>query len=210
MLNNTKLLVKICGMTKQEDLDLVASLNFDFAGFIFAKKSPRYLSLAQAANLQSPTLKRVGVFVDNSPTELLQIMQEARLDFAQLHGDQGEEFCKSLQDTKIIKVFWAQRYSSAVELENEMQRFKKLATFFLIDAGTQGGGTGKSFDWNIMKTIQVPCPCFLAGGLSPQNAKQAAELNFDNFKGLDFNSGVESSPGKKDSLALRQVFEILK
>lgn len=203
-------LIKICGLANQADLDAVARLGFDFAGFIFAEKSPRRVTPEQAAGLHSQGIKRVGVFVEQGADEIRRIMRAARLDYAQLHGEQRPEDCAALAPHQVIKVFWPERHEDAAALEADMRRFAEHAAFFLLDAGQGGGGSGQAFAWERLRSCAMPRPWILAGGLSPKNAQAALALCLPRMAGLDVNSGVESRPGQKNHEALARLHNVLK
>ena len=201
-------LIKICGLTNQADLDAVVRLRFDFAGFIFAGASPRRVTPEHAATMHSQGIKRVGVFVEQRPEEILHIMRTARLDYAQLHGEHGPEVCAALAPYGVIKVFWPERYTDATALEEDMHRFAEYTDFFLLDAGQGGGGSGHSFAWKRVQTCAPPRPWFLAGGIAPENALAALALPLPHRVGLDVNSGVEIRPGEKDLQKLQQLYTL--
>ncbi|MFW6236593.1 MAG: phosphoribosylanthranilate isomerase [Desulfovibrionales bacterium] len=198
-------LVKVCGMTTAEDATLCARLGADLVGFIFHRSSPRNITPARAAAIPSFGMIRVGVFVQQSVDEVLAIMNQARLDMAQLHGDQDESFCKGVGPEQVIRVFWPGRYSGQGEFRTELSRFARCCTYALLDAGTSGGGHGTSMDLSLLHDISIPMPWFLAGGLGPDTIGPA--LSHCSPQGVDLNSGVESSPGKKDEKKLCQTLE---
>lgn len=201
-------LIKICGLTRPEDAAYCAELGINMVGFIFHPQSPRRLSPAKAAALDTGLAVRVGVFgPDVSPAQTKAIMAEARLDLAQLHADQDEDFCRRLGPDKIMRVFWPQRYQAPELLAAELNRFHHLARLFLLDAGQLGGGHGQALDLDFLRLTAVPTPWLLAGGL---NAARLGELKnqpaLSGLCGFDFNSGVESAPGQKNSALIQAVW----
>ncbi len=199
-------LVKICGMTRMQDVELCASLGADLLGFIFHPKSPRNVDPDFVASVKTGITK-VGVFVDQPHPEVLEIMEHCGLHAAQLHGDQDFHFCWRIGPDRSIKTFWPAMYKSAKALENAMAGYEEACGHFLLDAGTIGqGGTGETIDFGILQDIEIQTPWFLAGGLGPHNLREALALN---PSGLDINSGVEREPGVKDEAKLREVFGIL-
>lgn len=192
------MILKICGMKRQADLDAAREAGFDFCGFIFHQQSPRYIDAASAARFETGAMKRVGVFVDSTPSEILEIMKIADLDFAQLHGNQGEEVAKALGWEKVIRVIWPNRYKNMTEAAREMSGHK--CAMFLLDAGQRGGGSGKNLDWQGLAELHIAESWLLAGGLNEANLQEALKLC--NPSGLDFNSGLEISPGIKDHVKL--------
>ena len=202
------LLVKVCGMTRPEQVSAIDEMGADFLGFIFAAKSPRHVTPEHVAAIERGKAKRVGVFVEQDADSVCRIMDQAKLDLAQLHGGQSEDFCRRVGPERIIKVFWPQRHASLDALLEEMNRFKDLCSLMLLDAGTSGGGHGQSLDFAALSGLAAPKPWLLAGGLSPDNAARAVREAHPT--GLDLNSGVEASPGVKDIHRVEQAFHIIK
>ncbi len=201
------MLVKVCGITRAQDAQALQGLGVsgqgvDLLGFIFAGKSPRLVTPKFVAGLPPGPARRVGVFVEQTPDQVSQIMDAARLDFAQLHGAQDPEFCRQVGPERVITVFWPQRHATLAELEAEMARYADACAMMLLDAGASGGGHGRSLDFPALRGLHAPRPWLLAGGIGPDNAAQALEAA---PAGLDLNSGVETSPGVKDADKVRQV-----
>jgi phosphoribosylanthranilate isomerase len=148
------------------------------------------------AGFETLAARRVGVFVDQSPAEVRHIMDEARLDLAQLHGGQPREFCRIVGPERVIKVFWPQR--SPGDLGREMADFGEAAAFFLFDAGQAGGGHGRPLDLDLLAGLEPPKPWLLAGGLEAASVQSLAARPPTGLMGFDFNSRVETAPGLKD------------
>lgn len=199
------MMLKLCGITRQADLDCAQELGFDFCGFIFHAKSPRHVLPQTAAGLQSGAMKRVGVFVEHAPSEILEIMRIARLDYAQLHGNYGPEAVGMIGAGRVIRVLWPQRYATRAELEQEAA--KSDCAWYLLDAGTSGGGSGSALAWRELAGLALPAPWFLAGGLDGVNA--GAALSACSPHGLDFNSGLEQSHGCKSHAKMRAAVRAL-
>ncbi len=134
---------KVCGLRRQEDLDLAIDLDVRMCGFIFHPKSPRYIEPEDAAQLQSGTMLRVGVFVDQDAEEIARIMDIARLDLAQLHGQHSVECAEALGADRVIRVLWPEKYESLDALREAMQFYASSCAYYLLDAGQSGGGSGK-------------------------------------------------------------------
>lgn len=202
------MLVKVCGMTLPDQVAALDALGVDFLGFIFAAKSPRCVTPEHVASIPRGRAIRVGVFVEQNAAEVNRIMDAAGLDMAQLHAGQDEAFCEAVGPDRVIRAFWPQRHATRAELEAEMARFADSCALMLLDAGTSGGGHGKSLDFAGLAGLQAPRPWLLAGGLSPANAAQA--LREARPAGLDINSGVESAPGVKNLDRTKETFNIIK
>lgn len=187
--------IKVCGLTRQGDVNAAARLGVAFCGFIFHPGSPRYLAPEAAAILETGGMARVGVFVEQDTEEILAIMEKARLDYAQLHGAQSTICAERIGPGRVIRVLWPERFLDRDDLEAAMVAHAKTSAWFLLEAGRMGGGSGQSLNWANLAGLQPPRPWLLAGGLSPVNA--AAAVAACHPDGLDFNSGVEEAPGKK-------------
>ncbi len=202
-----EIFVKVCGITNQKDADLCVQYDADLIGFIFHEKSPRNMTVEKVRAIETDGLMRTGVFVDQSVDEIKHIMQHARLNLAQLHGDQDLEFCKALGKTRVMKVFWPERYATREALEEDMERFAPYSRFYLFDAGSKGGGHGVQQDWSFLAGTRGIKTWFIAGGLGPDTLKQA--IMGCNPCGIDLNSGVESAPGVKSEEKLKAVFNMI-
>lgn len=194
------MLVKVCGLTRQTDVDLAASFGAGMCGFIFHAASPRCVSPTQVAAFNSGAMLRVGVFVQQNAEEICRIMAEARLDMAQLHGPQDTACALAVGAQRIIRVLWPARYSHRALLYKELQNHAHACACYLLDAGTTGGGSGTRLDWEALGHLASPRPWLLAGGLSAENV--ALALRQCAPHGLDFNSGVEDAPGQKNAQKL--------
>lgn len=198
------MLIKFCGLARQEDVDYAASLGAGMCGFIFHARSPRSITPAQAAALDSGSLLRVGVFVGQGADEIRRVMDEARLDYAQLHGHQSVECAQAIGAERVIRVLWPDRYTHRALLYNDLQRNAEACAYYLLDAGLKGGGSGHKLDWSDLGTLRPPQPWLLAGGLSAANVGKA--LSMCAPAGVDFNSGVEDAPGRKNREKMAAAF----
>lgn len=200
-------LVKVCGITRQEDADMCVKLGVDMIGFIFHEPSPRSITPEQAAAIDTGATMRVGLFLRQTPQEVREIMRTANIHLAQLHGDQDEEFCEDLGRARIMRVFWPERYSNLEDLEADLQKFAPYARFFLLDAGTSGGGHGRSYDATFLSGLKSPKTWFVAGGIGPENLCDM--LGSCDPCGIDVNSGVEVSPGVKDHARMKELYRLM-
>ncbi|WP_018123675.1 phosphoribosylanthranilate isomerase [Desulfovibrio oxyclinae] len=200
-------LIKVCGMTRMEDVKLCTALGVDMVGFIFHPPSPRCAAPAFVRSVPEGFPAKVGVFVRQDAQEILDIMDECRLDMAQLHGDHDPKTCEAVGRDRVIKVLWPQRHDSATTLQDEVDRFSPHCKHLLFDAGKKGGGHGESFDFTKLQTLEIIKPWFLAGNIGSHNVQGALESG---ACGLDLNSSVESEPGIKDSKKIRDLFSRLR
>jgi phosphoribosylanthranilate isomerase len=202
-----KPLVKVCGMTRKQDIQTCIDLDVDLLGFIFHPKSPRNISPQDVPDLSGSPVRTVGVFVNQGPDEIAQILETAGLDLAQLHGDHAVEACRAIGPTRAIKVFWPMRYEGMDDLRRDMDLFAPVCASFLLDAGIKSGGHGTSLNFTGLTHLDPPRPWLLAGGLGPANIVQARGCKPDGF---DLNSGVESAPGIKDPEKIKQAMQIIR
>ncbi|XOV78590.1 MAG: bifunctional indole-3-glycerol-phosphate synthase TrpC/phosphoribosylanthranilate isomerase TrpF [Aestuariibacter sp.] len=199
--------IKVCGITRLEDVKVATQLGASYAGLIFAQQSKRRVSLTQAKTIvnQKP-FRYVGVFVNEDPQQVANIANELQLHAVQLHGQENQSYIDDLRTrlNKDCAIWLAKGVHDRLPPLNELQVDR-----FLLDCqvGDQSGGTGQAFDWQLLDQIPDRNNVILAGGLKPDNIALAAG------KGvaiLDINSGVESAPGIKDSTLLKHAFEQLR
>ena len=193
-------LIKVCGLTRKEDVLLCHRLGVDFTGFIFARTSPRSVSPSEVAALPMGTAARVGVFVNEPVESMRSIMEEANLDFVQLHGNEDVATCRAMGPERVIKVLWPDAMSEA-DFARAVETFAPVCAYFLLDAGKGGGGSGTMIAQPYLKGFSFPRPWLLAGGIGPHNA--AALYRAYAPDGLDLNSALETVPGSKDETLLR-------
>jgi phosphoribosylanthranilate isomerase len=203
--------VKVCGMTQLSQVDQLEKLGATFAGFIFYPRSPRYvLRFMTTTQLKKENnINKVGVFVNSGADEVLQMVDECRLHMVQLHGDETPKYCEKIADyVSVVKAF---RLSDNDSIEWMVKPYMDVCDMFLFDTmGVGYGGTGKKFDWSILKNENIGKPFFLSGGIEPTDVgslKDFAEK--PEAKGLfaiDINSKFETSPGVKD---LKKVGEFI-
>lgn len=202
--------IKVCGLRYPDNIKAVAGLEPGYMGFIFYGPSPRFAGDLQIEALEGipSIINKTAVFVNESEEIINEIIDKYDFDFIQLHGDESPAFCKTLRDRAIvIKAFGV----------NEDFDFKQLAKYknkvdmFLFDTKTdQHGGSGKTFDWNILDKYDMEIPFFLSGGISPENIEEVKYINHPKFYGVDLNSKFEVSPGLKDIEKLKKAFNTIK
>ncbi len=188
--------VKICGFTRIEDAKAAACLGVDAIGLVFYPSSPRHVDIAKARSIVEalpPFVTVVGLFVDESPQRVVEVLQSVRIDLLQFHGDESPDFCKAFGKPYIKAI----RMKAGIDLLR-IASYYRSSSGLLLDADDPQakGGTGKGFDW-AMIPLGCPLPVILAGGLSPSNARNA--LCQVKPYGLDVSSGVELAKGVKDA-----------
>ena len=201
----SRLLVKICGLTRLQDAELAAALGARALGFVFWPQSPRAVTAPVAkaiAERIDKDVMKVGVFVNEDIDRVREIVDEVGLDFAQLHGDETPDYCQQL-GRKVIKAVGMRTNGDAA--------FASFGSdvLLLVDAHDPAarGGTGRTVDWDAARAIAAERPLILAGGLNAANVRLA--IRSVRPYGVDVSSGVESAPGIKDPSKLRTFFEAL-
>lgn len=203
--------VKVCGMRDAENIAALTKINPDFIGFIFYDKSPRYVGEMDENILKAipKAIKKVGVFVNANPDYIIKNAKKYDLQYVQLHGHETPDFCRNLKTRgiNIIKAFLIDDTFNFSSLNN----YKPHTDYFLFDTkGTQIGGNGVTFDWNLLKKYDNEKPFFLSGGLSLENIEQVAELSGLRIYGLDVNSNFEIEPALKDIDKIAELLEVVR
>ena len=208
--------LKVCGLTKMDQIQELISLNTNFLGFIFYDRSPRFvlnqLSLEEISEINHQG--KVGVFVNETVEKITEISEKSNLNFIQLHGDEDEEFILKLRkfigkNIKIIKVIRIGNQSFD-ELQKTINQQPSTVNYLLFDTDSKAfGGTGKTFDWQILNEIEIPIPYFLSGGISLENIHQLSTINQQPLA-LDINSKFEIEPGIKNLEKIKTFKSLLK
>ena len=208
MSNSRRPRLKICGITRLEDARFCAAAGADLLGFIQHRDSPRYINPDQVAEIVEWVYgpQTVGVFVNESPSVVNEVVQQCGLSYAQLHGDETPEYCREIE-VPVIKAFHVRPDTTEGDLASAVGAFVGAATYALLDthANDVRGGSGRVFDWNLLHDIKLDLPFFLAGGISRSNVSDAIET-VRPF-GVDVSSSLESTPGIKDIDLLTEFFE---
>ncbi len=195
--------VKICGITTIEDALQAVEAGADALGFVFYDKSPRCIAPEKAAEIVKalpPFVLAVGLFVNADIVFLNETADYCRLDIVQLHGDETPDFC-SMVKRRVVKVF---RIRDAQSLA-PMKDYRVAG--YLLDAYSPQvyGGTGSTFNWEIARNARKNGPIILAGGLTPDNVREAVETVGP--YAVDVSSGVEAAPGRKDPVKVRKFVQ---
>jgi phosphoribosylanthranilate isomerase len=195
--------VKICGLTRLEDLESCISCGADAVGFVFVPQSPRFLSVDGAETLCRTVpafVSRVGLFLDQDASDVHEVLQKVPLSLLQFHGREDEAYCQQ----------FGLPYIKAISMDSpdpvsEAEKSYPTAAGILVDSHEPGGlgGTGRLVNWN--KARAGGKPLILAGGLSPDNVADAVRKV--NPWAVDVSSGVESSPGIKSAERIKRFIE---
>ena len=183
--------IKLCGLTRPEDIAAANALQPEYIGFVFAAKSKRAVSRKMAAALKaqlSPQIQAVGVFVNEAPEAVASLLNTGIIDIAQLHGQEDETYIRhlrSLTNKQLVRAFRVDGPESLAKAG------KSPADLILLDSGA--GGTGTAFDWTVLDKFSRPY--FLAGGLDPDTVGNAVKRLHP--YAVDVSSGIETA-GKKD------------
>jgi phosphoribosylanthranilate isomerase len=202
--------IKVCGLRDKENIAQVEALGADYMGFIFYGKSPRFVDHidVEILNMIPPYINKTAVFVDESAKNILALIDKYNFDFIQLHGNETPAFCKALRDEAIvIKAFGVdQKFDFDM-----LNKYRNKVDLFLFDTKTDvHGGSGKTFDWDILDQYDMDIPFFLSGGLSLENLEEVKNITHPQFYGVDLNSRFETEPGMKNIDELEKAFQMLK
>lgn len=201
-----KIRLKVCGL--RDNIEEVIALGPDYAGFIFYNKSPRYVGEEFEMIDWDDEVKSVGVFVNESLENVQQLVTEHKLNFVQLHGNETPEFCSKLKHSgiRIIRAFQMDETFDFDLLEN----YTSTVDYFLFDTKTSSyGGSGRTFNWNLLKRYKMEKKYFLSGGISLDNFDEVANIDLQKIEAIDVNSKFEVSPGLKNIQELSVLKEKL-
>lgn len=192
--------IKICGLTRAEDIQAVNRYLPDYIGFVFAEKSRRFISPLSAKKLKqnlSSDITAVGVFVNDAKEKIAELLDNGTIDIAQLHGQETEQeilWIKEQTGKSVIKAV-------SVQSESDIDRWQNShVDYLLFDNGT--GGTGKTFNWNLI--TECTKPYFLAGGIGLNNLAEALKKG---AYAIDLSGGAETN-GLKDPDKIAKIIEI--
>ncbi len=226
------MIVKVCGMREPENIRDVAALGVDWIGFIFYPKSPRYVSQIRSRagiipdysvfmkheELSSKELsskemmrqvKRVGVFVDDMPQNIVTRAVNYELDIIQLHGSESVIMIDNLRSTLAPSIRKGIKFMKALSISTaeDILRYKEYeghVDYFIFDTQTPlVGGSGNHFDWNMLDAYDGNTPFILSGGVGPDDAERVLSIRHPMFAGIDLNSQFETAPAVKNVDALK-------
>jgi phosphoribosylanthranilate isomerase len=199
--------LKVCGMKYSQNITEIENLFPDLMGFIFYEKSKRFFNLPEI-NLNNK-VKRVGVFVNENIQEIKNKIKKYKLDYVQLHGEENVNFCNTLQPfVKIIKVFKIDYNFNFKKTEE----FEEVCDYFLFDTKSQlHGGSGKKFDWNLLKNYNCKKDFFLSGGIDISDIEEIKKIvNSYPIAGIDINSKFELDNLEKDKEKINLLIKKLR
>jgi len=197
-------IIKVCGITNAADAIFAAEHGATALGFVFYAGSPRCVRVEEAAMITAVVRKRVlrvGVFVNEAPEQIRHIVNAARLDVAQLHGDESPEVCAQLAGVRVWKAFRVNdRFDPDVAANYACDAY-------LLDGSREGlyGGSGETFPWRFASEIRKHGRVIVSGGLDDSNVVSA--IRSANPYGVDASSKLESKPGVKDHEKVRRYLE---
>lgn len=198
------MIIKVCGMREADNIRQVDGLAIDLIGFLFYEGSPRFS--AHRPEYLPLSTKRVGVFVNESETVIGEKIEEYGLHFVQLHGTESPDFCARIQSygVGVIKAF---PIGSTDDLP-QTAGYTSCCDLFLFDTPTKAhGGSGLSFDWDLLRLYQGPIPFLLSGGIGPDDATRVSDFYHPLCRGIDINSRFEISPGLKNISLLKSFLK---
>ena len=207
--------IKVCGMTTTQQVRQLEEIGVEFAGFIFYPKSPRYVFQSMPSNEIKQIkgkINKVGVFVNAKEDEVLRTVDECGLYLVQLHGDESPRVCERIANyVSVIKAF---RISDSDHIEWKIREYYDAVDMFMFDTeGVGYGGTGKKFNWELLKE-NIRKPFFLSGGITPDDAERLKafqkEVVAKDLFAVDINSKFEMMPGVKDMTKVKEFVESLK
>jgi phosphoribosylanthranilate isomerase len=209
--------IKVCGITRPDQVMQLDEMGVEFAGFIFYPKSPRYvfshMSKEQLKKLKGQHINKVGVFVNTPAEEVLQMVDACGLYLVQLHGDESPRYCEKISNyVTVVKAF---RMREGENILWRAKDYQDVCDMFLFDTEGAGyGGTGKKFNWNILKGENVRKPFFLSGGIQPEDGELLKEFAKEpvakDLFAIDINSKFEVAPGLKNMEKVKAFVNNLK
>jgi phosphoribosylanthranilate isomerase len=193
--------IKVCGMREPVNIRaLEVEIKPDWMGLIFYEKSPRFVPEEKAIELQGVILPKVGVFVDESLEFILSKIDEFNLATVQLHGSESPAFVRELKLKSNKKLWKVVSVGDSIDWES-LRDYVGLVECFLFDTATKNhGGSGKKFNWEILKSYPFEVPFILSGGLDEDSVEELIRLEKEmpQLKGIDLNSKFEDAPGLKN------------
>lgn len=217
--------IKVCGMRDGENIRRVAALGVDWIGMIFWDKSPRYVTMIptdagiipdRADTTPKTDIKRVGVFVDEMPQNIITRAVNFELDLIQLHGHETPTMIRNLRRTLDPDIRPGIQFIKAISVScrDDIAAYKpyeNCVDYFLFDTKCPTvGGSGAQFDWSVLEAYDGNKPFLLSGGIGPDDAERVKAFHHPQCIGIDLNSRFETAPGVKDVDLLRTFIQHIK
>lgn len=206
--------IKLCGFSDKKSIKLALSHNPDYIGFVFYQKSVRNITLEQAmefSELDFGMVKKVAVMVDENDEFIEKIINNLQPDLLQLHGDESVDRCLQIKNKFQLPIIKAIAIKEQSDFKN-IKKYQNIADFLLFDTKTdEKGGSGKKFDWNLLKDINKNInfgEYFISGGINNNNIGQLMS-DFDDII-IDLSSGIESKKGVKSEEKIKKLMEFIK
>lgn len=201
--------LKVCGMREKENISALAALQPDLMGFIFYPKSKRFVG----DDFQAPApenIIKVGVFVNAKIDFILEQSLKNDLKIIQLHGDETPLYCREIRQKLPEEIQISKAFGVGEDFDfMQLAAYQEACDYFLFDTKTKGyGGSGRTFNWEVLKQYTYTIPLFLSGGIGPENLDSLVEFiqtTTLNVYAIDVNSRFETAPGLKDTVQLEQV-----
>ncbi|RZP08533.1 MAG: phosphoribosylanthranilate isomerase [Flavobacteriales bacterium] len=196
--------LKVCGMKFSDNISEIESLKPDFMGFIFYKKSKRFFN--ESKLILNDKINRVGVFVNQEINEVIDNIKKYKLDYVQLHGEEDVRYCLSIKSIcKVIKVF---KIDDTFNFD-KVKKFENVSDYYLFDTKTNlHGGSGKKFNWEILKNYNSKKYFFLSGGISENDIEEIKKIRkIYPIIGIDINSKFELPNLKKDRDKIKSLID---
>ncbi len=201
--------IKVCGMKYPSNISELATLSPDLMGFIFYPPSKRFVGLdfnRDDLNSIEKTIAKTGVFVNATIAEVIEFGKLYGMKYIQLHGNENPAFCLEILNAgfKVIKAFGIDDEFAF----DDLLAYADVVDFFLFDTKTPAyGGSGKTFNWQVLDKYSLEKPFFLSGGLNPDNIDEVKNIRHKAFFGVDLNSGFEIEHAVKDIEKLKNTIE---
>lgn len=223
------MIIKVCGMTDADNIRKVTKAGANWIGFIFYPKSPRYIEMVPTKagiipdrakeDIMQPAdkIKRVGVFVDDMPQNIITRTVNYQLDIVQLHGHETPTLIRNLRATMANDIRPDIQFIKAICIKDvddlkKCEDYEEVADYFLFDTKCEErGGSGQHFDWDILNNYQGNTPFLLSGGICIDDAPKIKQLylNLPLMAGIDLNSRFETKPGIKDAESIKKFINLL-
>lgn len=199
--------LKVCGLKYKDNINEIIKLKVDYLGFIFYPKSKRFVGEDFVMPETPKQVLKIGVFVNADINYVIEKVNKYNLNGVQIHGDERAEYCKELNkklnDVIILKAFGIDEKFDF----NSLKYYEQHCDYFLFDTKTKDyGGSGKQFNWEILKNYNNPTPYFISGGIGVNEYKDVkANASLLNYFAIDVNSKFEIEPGLKNIDKLKEI-----